>query len=64
VPRAIIDPQKCLRCKKCLAAKVCPVKAIFRIDEEESAVVEVRLCHGCGDCVIVCKAGAIVLKEA
>jgi MinD superfamily P-loop ATPase len=61
--KAYIDPNKCLRCLKCNAEKSCPVKAIFRIDYEESAVVETGLCHGCGDCVSFCVVDAIELRN-
>lgn len=60
--KAYIDPQKCLRCIECDASRVCPVRAIFRIDAEESAVVEVNMCHGCGDCISKCKGAAVILK--
>ncbi|XES76236.1 MAG: 4Fe-4S binding protein [Candidatus Bathyarchaeia archaeon] len=63
MPKAIVNPNKCLRCEKCVAAQACSIKAIFRIDADEAAVVEVRLCHGCGDCVPKCPANAIVLKQ-
>ncbi|MGD6850797.1 MAG: 4Fe-4S dicluster domain-containing protein [Candidatus Bathyarchaeia archaeon] len=46
--KAIIDPTKCILCKKCSVARECPVKAVFRIADDEPAVVELRLCHGCG----------------
>ncbi|HTY74018.1 MAG TPA: 4Fe-4S dicluster domain-containing protein [Candidatus Nanoarchaeia archaeon] len=61
--KAFISPQDCLRCSKCLAAAACPVKAIFRIDADEIAIVEPNICHGCGDCVPKCFANAITLKE-
>jgi MinD superfamily P-loop ATPase len=62
MPRAYIDPGKCQKCAKCRAAVICPVKAIFRIDQEEPAVVETSLCHGCGDCQPECPAKAITIK--
>jgi heterodisulfide reductase subunit A len=62
--KAYIDPSKCSRCKKCNAEKACPVNAIFRIDIEESAIVEPNICHGCGDCVFQCVSHAISLKNA
>ncbi|MCW4018922.1 MAG: 4Fe-4S dicluster domain-containing protein [Candidatus Bathyarchaeota archaeon] len=64
MPKAIIDPDKCQRCEECLASRACPVKAIFRIDAREAAVVEVKFCHGCGDCLSKCPATAITLKES
>ena len=61
--KAYIDPQKCVRCNNCQAAKACPIKAIFRISAEEPNVVEASLCRGCGDCTAPCVAKAVVLKE-
>jgi MinD superfamily P-loop ATPase len=61
--KAFINPNSCLRCTKCYAQSACAVNAIFRIDAEESAVVEPNLCHGCGDCIVKCPAKAITLKE-
>lgn len=60
---AFVDPEKCIKCTKCAAAVVCPLKIIFRIDVDEPAVVEFG-CHGCGDCIPKCPVNAIVLKDA
>ena len=61
---AFIDPEKCIKCKKCAAAGVCPLKIIFQIDTDEPAVIDSGSCHGCGDCIPKCPAKAIVLKDA
>jgi ferredoxin len=63
MPRAYIDPEKCTRCPKCYASRVCPIKAIFKISDDEPSVVDMATCHGCGDCVDACPAKAVVLKE-
>lgn len=62
MPKAYIDPDKCQRCSQCPPARICPPKAIFKIDAEETAVVDLELCHGCGDCVAKCETGAVVLR--
>ncbi|KYH41081.1 MAG: 4Fe-4S ferredoxin [Candidatus Bathyarchaeota archaeon B26-2] len=62
--RAYINPRECLRCEKCSAAEVCPTNAIFKLDPDEPAVVEWKACYGCGDCVEVCPAKAIAIRDA
>ncbi|MGD6810693.1 MAG: 4Fe-4S dicluster domain-containing protein [Candidatus Bathyarchaeia archaeon] len=62
--KAYIDPNKCIRCPTCGAARACPPKAIFRIDTNDPNVVEVALCHGCGDCTSKCPGNAIELKKS
>jgi Pyruvate/2-oxoacid:ferredoxin oxidoreductase delta subunit len=61
--KALIDPNKCSHCKKCAVAKECPIKAVFRISDDESAVVDMGICHGCGLCVAKCPAHAVLLRE-
>lgn len=62
--KAFIDPEKCLRCSKCHASSVCPVGAIFRIDDEEPSIVDPKFCHGCGDCITKCPSNAVILKNS
>ena len=61
--KAFIDPDKCIRCDKCYAARVCPVKAIFYISDEDPKVVEPNICHGCGDCTAKCSVEAVILRN-
>jgi Pyruvate/2-oxoacid:ferredoxin oxidoreductase delta subunit len=61
--KAIVNPQKCIYCKSCVVAKECPVKAVFRLADDEAAVIDMDLCHGCGLCVSKCPAHAVVVKE-
>jgi MinD superfamily P-loop ATPase len=61
--KAYVEPEKCLCCPKCFAVRASPIKAIFIISNEDPAVVDPRLCHGCGDCVDKCIGKAIVLKN-
>ena len=61
--KAYINPQSCIRCDDCKAAKACPLKAIFRISAEEPNFVNPTFCRGCGDCIARCGAKAVVLKE-
>jgi len=61
--KALINPHDFLRYGKGYAAITCLVKAIFRIDAEELAIMESKICHGCGDCISNCSAKAITLKN-
>ncbi len=54
-----IDYALCLNCTRCLAQKVCTVKAIIRIDRDEPPFIDVHRCHGCLLCVPECPASAI-----
>ncbi|NLE04291.1 MAG: 4Fe-4S dicluster domain-containing protein, partial [Crenarchaeota archaeon] len=58
--KAIIDSTKCMHCEKCYAALECPLKAIFRIGNDEAPAVDMRICHGCGVCASHCLGKAVV----
>lgn len=62
MPKAFIDPNKCLKCEKCPAAEACLVKAIFKVDLDNPAIVEQSACFACGDCVEKCPGKAIAIK--
>jgi heterodisulfide reductase subunit A len=47
----------CARCKICVG--LCPYKAIYCEDEENSATINELLCKGCGICAAACPSGAI-----
>ncbi len=51
----------CVLCMTCLY--VCPVRAI-RLEADVSAVIDEKLCVGCGSCYESCQPGAIVPVEA
>ncbi|MDI6716745.1 MAG: 4Fe-4S binding protein [Actinomycetota bacterium] len=61
--KAGVNYNKCKICKKCVARRACPTKALFKLDEDEPAVVDLKLCHGCGDCVAACPHKALYIKE-
>ena len=61
---ACIDPRLCSDCHACL--EVCPFNAIEEIEWKDAGTGKTRvvahviesLCHGCGNCTVVCRAGA------
>lgn len=61
--RIRIDDQLCKACRKCLAAKACKVRAIVRIDADESPYLELQRCYDCRLCIPVCPFGAIVMAR-
>lgn len=74
--RAVIDPDKCISCGKCLAAcpfhaityvpvpcqEACPVDAITK-DEDGIAQIDFDKCILCGKCMVACPFGAIFEKS-
>lgn len=62
--KAFINPEKCLRCSDCKAAKACSIRAIFQIDKTDPAIVNPKFCRGCGDCMSSCLGKAIELKAS
>jgi len=53
--QAVIDPDKCIGCKKCIREIGCP--AIHM--EEGKARIDAGQCNGCSLCMQLCPAGAI-----
>jgi len=74
--RAVIDPDKCINCGKCVAVcpyhaityipvpcqEVCPVDAITK-DEDGIAIIDFEKCIMCGKCILACPFGAIFEKS-
>ncbi len=59
-----IDSAVCLACRRCPGARVCPTKAIRRIDRDEPPFIDVDLCRGCLKCLAACPVRAIVRHGA
>ena len=59
--KAIIDVEKCERCKECL--EICRFDAIAEKEEEEIFIDPIS-CEGCGVCSYVCPADAIQMEKA
>ncbi len=54
-----MDTAQCRNCRRCLAQKVCTLKALVRIDRDEPPFVDVHRCHNCRVCVQECPFAAI-----
>lgn len=54
----VYDPSACIRCKKCVVARVCPVGAAVA---EDGGVMRLdrALCYNCGRCRLVCPGKAV-----
>ena len=57
--RIQIQTDICRSCRKCLAAKVCNVRAIMRIDLEEPPYIDIERCYDCRLCIPACPFNAL-----
>ncbi len=55
-----IDEERCSLCGRCLAQKVCKVKAIVRLDHDEPPFIDVHRCYGCMLCLLECPFEAVI----
>jgi NAD-dependent dihydropyrimidine dehydrogenase PreA subunit len=58
---AIIDPNKCIGCKKCTSR--CQFGAISFGSSINRPIIDIRRCFGCGLCKEACEEGAIQLVD-
>jgi Fe-S-cluster-containing hydrogenase component 2 len=59
--RLSLDANTCRVCRRCLAAKVCKVQAIMRLDLDEPPFLDVHRCFDCRVCIPACTFGAITV---
>ncbi|NBK99734.1 MAG: ATPase [Erysipelotrichia bacterium] len=60
LPKASINPDKCVRCGKC--AEVCRFDAVVR--KEDSFIIDEFACEGCAVCELMCPVKAITMHDA
>ena len=60
---AIVDFEKCGPCTRCEIVKACDIRAIIKVDDDEPAIIDQALCHGCAECLPHCPYGAISIIE-
>jgi Fe-S-cluster-containing hydrogenase component 2 len=53
--------ENCHTCRRCLAAGVCKMHAIMRMDIDEPPYIDVERCHNCRLCLPACPFDAIVV---
>lgn len=58
--RLRIDDQLCRACRRCLAAEMCKVRAIVRLDAGEPPYLDIHRCYDCRLCIPVCPHGAVI----
>jgi Fe-S-cluster-containing hydrogenase component 2 len=58
-----IDDARCMACRKCLAAKVCTVRAIVQIDPDEPPYLDLQRCYDCRLCLSNCPFEAISVAQ-
>ncbi len=59
-----IDDESCRACRKCVARKVCNVKAIVQMDPGEVPWIDTSRCFDCRLCIPACPFGAITAQRA
>jgi len=57
--RIQLQTENCRACRRCLAADVCKVRAIMRIDDDEPPYIDIERCYDCRLCVPACPFGAL-----
>ena len=57
--RIQIETETCQACRPCLAADVCKVRAILRIDDDEPPYIDIERCYDCRLCIPACPFGAL-----
>ena len=61
--RLQIDDARCRICRRCLAAQVCKVRAIVRLERDAPPYLDVGRCYDCRLCLPACPFGAISVAQ-
>lgn len=61
--RIQIETETCQACRPCLAADVCNVRAIMRIDLDEPPYIDIERCYDCRLCIPACPFGALLVMS-
>ncbi len=56
-------PLQCRHCEDAPCIKICPTKAIDRVDQESPVLIKDELCIGCKMCILVCPFGVINMDK-
>lgn len=56
-------PLRCQHCDPAPCLEICPTRAIYRDDKENSVLVEAQNCISCGMCAMVCPYSAIEFPD-
>lgn len=62
--RLRIDVGFCKACRRCLAAQVCKVRALLRMDADEPPFIDIARCYDCCLCIPACPFGAISIAPS
>jgi len=62
--RLQIDDSLCHACRRCLAARVCKVRAIVQLDPDDSPYLDLQRCYDCRLCMPACPFEAVVMTPA
>lgn len=54
-----IEADTCRTCRRCLAAEVCTVRAIVKLDPDELPFLDIERCYDCRLCIPACPFGAL-----
>jgi len=62
--RLQINDERCRSCRRCLAAKVCKVRAIVRLDPDDAPFLDTSRCYDCRLCILACPFEAVVVADS
>lgn len=57
--RIQLQAENCRACRRCLAADICKVRAIMRIDDDDPPYIDIERCNDCRLCIPACPFDAL-----